>query len=179
MALGTAAASYLAWTRRKKALGALALGTLLFAAAAPDVRGNFAAWRTRDETTSERLRYWRDSLPLIKERPLLGHGPNTFHSIFMSRSPSGEEYRGYAHNFIVQLWSDLGLAGLFIFLFGFYWVYRKPPPVSGWAAGLWTGLLAFWIQGLFDTNFFAFQTSHLFWAWWGVLNSRPEPHNRA
>ena len=172
LALGGATALYLVLTGRKKALTLTVLGALFFLGSSSVLRENFlTSLSPVDETIAERLRYWRDSTAILAERPVLGHGPNTYFAIFSSRSPAGETYRGYAHNFTIQMWSDLGISGLALFLFLFFWRYLRPPPRSGIQAALWVGLLGFWVQGLADTNFFAFQTSHLFWAFWGMLNA--------
>ena len=136
------------------------------------LRENFVtSLNPRDITVGERLQTWCQSWEIIKEKPLLGHGANTYYKEFAAHAPANQEYRGYAHNFILQLWSDVGLVGVGLFLFGLVYGFVKkwPGKREGFEAALWIGLLAFVLQGLLDTNFFAFQTAHLFWFFWAVL----------
>lgn len=166
-ALCAAAFIFFAATAQKKIilLGAAALA--LFLGSQSLIRENFIlSLNPRDITVGERLDMWRQSVELIKEKPILGHGANTYYKEHAAHAAPSEEYRGYAHNFILQLASDLGLLGLALFLFplGYGLIKKKP-------AALWVGLAAFVIQGLWDTNFFAFQTSHLFWVFWGMFLS--------
>lgn len=182
LALCAAVFIFLLGTGRKKMVGIGAVFLAAFLGFSGLLRENFVtSLNPRDITVGERLRYWGQSWEIIKEKPLLGHGANTYFKEFAAHASAGEEYRGYAHNFILQLWSDLGLVGLGLFLFGLAYGFLKTWPgkrsdleMSGFRAALWVGLLAFVLQGLMDTNFFAFQSAHLFWFFWAVLLSEPQ-----
>ncbi len=171
---------YLVLVGNKKIIGLFLLATALFLWPQGLIRENFVtSLKPQDITVGERLQTWRQGWELIKEKPILGHGPNTYFKEFAAHAPTNEEYRGYAHNFLIQIWSDLGVVGLALFLFPLFYGLSKK---SSWKAketarslsvmaALWIGLVAFLIQGLWDTNFFAFQTTHLFWVFWGVFNA--------
>lgn len=177
LALFVAFFIFLLGTGRKKMIWIGVVFLAAFLGFSGLLRENFVtSLNPKDITVGERLRYWRQSWDLIKEKPLLGHGANTYFKEFAAHAPANEEYRGYAHNFILQLWSDLGLVGLGLFLFGLIYGFVKKWPsrreglkIPEFTAALWVGLLAFVLQGLLDTNFFAFQTAHLFWFFWAVL----------
>jgi len=182
LALTAALLVYLTLSGNKKNIGIFFLALALFLWPPSLIRQNFmTSLNAKDITVNERLNTWRQSWEIIKEKPILGHGPNTYFREFSARaSSSGEEYRGYAHNFLIQIWSDLGMVGLSLFLFplfyGFFrknpWKFRENTRSFSVTAALGIGLFAFLIQGLWDTNFFAFQATHLFWVFWGVFNAR-------
>ena len=175
LALCTAVFIYLVVSRKKRALVIGALFLAMFLSFSGIARENFVtSLNTKNITVGERLRTWRQSWEIIKEKPLLGHGANTYYREFAAHAPADQEYRGYAHNFVLQIWSDLGLVGLSLFLFALFYGFLRQWPGKKTApefAALWVGLLAFVFQGSLDTNFFAFQTSHLFWVFWGILCS--------
>ncbi len=174
LALCAAFFVFLIGSGRKKIVCASGVFLVIFLGFAGVLRENFVtSLNPKDITVGERLHTWRQSWEIIKEKPLLGHGANTYYKEFAAHASADEEYRGYAHNFILQLWSDLGLAGTGLFLFGLVYGFVKkwPGKQEGLKTALWVGLLAFVLQGLLDTNFFAFQTAHLFWFFWALLLS--------
>ena len=76
-----------------------------------------------DKTIEGRLRLWRQLFGFVMDRPLLGHGLGAF---WQGKSgPSGEVmkqqswYPFHAHNGFLDLWLELGLIGLAVFLLGF------------------------------------------------------------
>ncbi len=183
LALCAALFIFLMGEGRKKVILICVVFLAIFLGFSGLLRENFVtSLNPKDITVGERLHTWGRSLELIKEKPLLGHGANTYYRELAAHAPAGEEYRGYAHNFILQLWSDVGLAGLGLFLFGLVYGFVKKWPgrqedlkLPEFTAALWVGLLAFILQGLLDTNFFAFQTTHLFWFFWAVLLAPARP----
>ncbi|MGH7197148.1 MAG: O-antigen ligase family protein [Candidatus Omnitrophota bacterium] len=165
-------------TGRKKAFVPLAAGLgLLFLSKA--LRYNFlGSLNFRDITIGERLRFWHLSWKMILEHPFLGGGVNTFYQRFAAMAPPDELYRGYAHNCYLQMWSEVGLAGLAAFLAppvfilsrGIFRAAREKASF-GLEHALWIGILSFFVQSFFDTNFYALQTAMIFWIFWGFLAS--------
>jgi putative inorganic carbon (HCO3(-)) transporter len=49
-----------------------------------------------------RLRYWQDTLEMIKAHPLAGVGPGNFNLT----------YSRYAHNSYLQVWAEMGISGI-------------------------------------------------------------------
>jgi O-antigen ligase/Flp pilus assembly protein TadD len=80
----------------------------------------------QDPSINTRLLIWRTTLQMIKEKPLLGLGIGTFEmnyldyqAEFLKRNPYYIKYSGKAreaHNEYLQMWAELGLVGLGVFL---------------------------------------------------------------
>ena len=81
-----------------------------------------------------RLLMWRTTLEMIKERPLFGSGIGTFRMNYLNyqaqyliKNPKYLQYyikAGEAHNEYLQMWAELGIIGLGLFLFIFYFIYH-------------------------------------------------------
>lgn len=64
-----------------------------------------------------RLNIWSDSLVLLKQHPIMGHGIGTFWMLFpMVRDPVITPFYFFVHNDYLQMWIELGIIGLLIFL---------------------------------------------------------------
>jgi len=70
--------------------------------------------------TSGRTTLWRQGLQLFFERPLLGHGHDTFVPLSKSRFPMW----GNSHNEYLLYLVNYGIIGFLIFLIIFYKIYR-------------------------------------------------------
>jgi O-antigen ligase len=79
-----------------------------------------------------RLEYWKASLALIREEPLLGVGTGDMNLAFQSyyvetRSVLSQEWRNRSHNQFLSIAVGFGLIGLMVFLFALFY----PPWKSG------------------------------------------------
>lgn len=64
-----------------------------------------------------RLNIWSDSLVLLEQHLIMGHGIGTFWMLFpMVRDPVITPFYFFAHNDYLQMWIELGIIGLLIFL---------------------------------------------------------------
>ena len=71
-----------------------------------------------DQTSVQRLDYWKAGLKMVEQHPLLGVGFFNFAPLYAIREPN-HLFFGHAqlpHNIFVQVGTDTGLLGLFIFL---------------------------------------------------------------
>lgn len=92
------------------------------------LRGNFD-----DEFGSGRIFIWRRTIPVVAEKPILGHGPDQFRFAFNQhyREESVAKYGVYfdkAHNEYLQVLVDAGALGLTAFvviLFSIIWRSRR------------------------------------------------------
>ncbi len=136
----------------------------------------------RLNSISWRFQIWRDTLTMIKERPIFGHGLNTYMQIFQEYGQSIKASPTYAHNCYLQLAAETGLLGLGCFLFMVFKLFQSTLTLvflpifqkdflKFIALGLLAGLAAFLIHSFFDTNLYSLQLSIYFWYMVGILGS--------
>lgn len=126
--------------------------------------------------TQDRMVMWKAAIGMIRDRPILGHGLNTFMANYLDYWVGGERMPRYAHNCYLQMAAETGIVGLLAFLALLGAIFWR-----GWAGirrlisdertilcGLLAGLLAFVIQAGVDTNFYALRQAVLFWALAGL-----------
>jgi O-antigen ligase len=127
-----------------------------------------------DVSVSTRLMMWRDTIPLIAERPVLGHGPDNFAEPF--KRHEGEDLRAFfpdgetidkAHNEFLQVAATTGLLGLAAYLWVFVSYFRNAYRSGGWPLlALSGGVLAYILQ--LQTAFTTIAIGVTFWAILGV-----------
>lgn len=140
-----------------------------------------------DVSVTTRLLMWRDTIPVIAERPLLGHGPDNFAEPF--RRHEGEDLRAFfpggvvdkAHNEFLQVAATTGLLGLAAYLWIFVSYFRNAYRSGGWPLlALSGGVLAYILQ--LQTWVTTLTAGVTFWAMLGLsvaimrLQSREEGH---
>ena len=123
---------------------------------------------------------WKDSVNMIKDKPMFGHGVNTFMPFFQAYRQNPGMNPTYAHNCYIQMAAEIGLAGLF----SFFWImaqtfYQPMKRIKlGWAQdqgmktltfGLSSGIFAFFVHAFFDTNFYSLQLAAYLWFMAGTL----------
>jgi O-antigen ligase len=120
---------------------------------------------------NDRWIMWQAAIGMIRDRPLLGHGVNTFMDNYLLYRVGGEIWPRYAHNCYLQVAAETGLVGFgfFVSLLGVLFVRllgRLRDRLSGdrlVLSGLVVGLVAFAFQAGIDTNFYALRQAVLFW----------------
>ena len=127
-----------------------------------------------DVSVTTRLLMWRDTVPVILERPLLGHGPDNFAEPF--KEHEGEDLRAFfpngevidkAHNEFLQVAATTGLLGLAAYLWLFVSYFRKAYRSGGWELlALSGGVLAYILQ--LQTAFTTIVPGVIFWAMLGL-----------
>jgi putative inorganic carbon (hco3(-)) transporter len=132
-----------------------------------------------DETSVQRLLYWKHGWTMIKDHPLLGVGYFNF-SAYYTRHHSQDlvmpnlEHAQLPHNIVIQVGTDAGFAGLAILAFlllGAVWTSRRAgalaaargdPLMPKLAIGLNISLLGFVVGGQFVTvTYYPFLWIHL------------------
>jgi len=82
-----------------------------------DIRGASLPERLLNiSTIRERLFYILTGGEIIKEFPIFGAGPGGYALHYPLHRQFGARETQYAHNFIIQLWAELGLVGIILFL---------------------------------------------------------------
>lgn len=131
-----------------------------------------------DISSQTRLYIWRDTVPMILDRPLLGYGPDNYREPFRPYISQDletliEDGRGEArgldraHNHAVQLAATTGFLGLAAYLWVLVSFFRNAYRRSGWILAALSGaVLAYVIQ--LQTAFPSVATDVAFW---GILGA--------
>jgi O-antigen ligase len=128
----------------------------------------------RSNTIAWRLEVWQDSMLMIKDRPLFGHGVNTYMPLFQGYRRQIHNYPTYAHNCFIQLACEIGLLGVA----AFGWIFLRLF-LDGWrrirtmalgqdglpllSLGLLASIGAYLVHSFFDTNLYSLQLGVLLW----------------
>lgn len=122
----------------------------------------------QDPSINSRMLIWRTTFEMIKDKPIFGSGIGTFRMNYLDyqgklleKNPNYIKYytkSGDAHNEYLQIWAELGIIGLGLFLLIFYFVYHavfnfyrrnKNGEDRLIILGLITGITCFMIHSLF------------------------------
>ena len=132
-----------------------------------------------DVSALTRLYIWRDTIPMILDRPLLGHGPNNyinpFRSSYMSEGLKGLNIAGNgqliivdkAHNHLLQVAATTGLLGLAVYLWVLVSFFRNAYQQGGWALSALSGAVLAYVLQL-QTAFPSVATEVVFWGLLGA-----------
>ena len=129
-----------------------------------------------DIGVQDRSAMWQSALNMIRDRPVFGHGVNTFMANYLTYWVGGERQPRYAHNCYLQMAAETGVVGLAAFgwllwaifarLFG---TIRRVQSEEGFILlGLVVGLLAFAVHAAVDTDFYSLRQAALFWTLAGL-----------
>ena len=124
-----------------------------------------------DASASGRLAAWGDTVQMIQDKPLFGHGAGSFRWDYLAyKSPSFQLWLRYTHNEYLHALSDYGVVG-FIFLGGalgaavwvLFRVYLNPPDdrTEYLTIGMLGILAAALAHALFDFTFHIYANVHL------------------
>ena len=127
---------------------------------------------------TDRWLMWQAAINMIRDRPLLGHGVNTFMANYMAYWVGGEPVPRYAHNCFLQITAETGVLGFvtFVWVLGaMIWLWWRVLRSVGsqrdsrmLLLGLSGGLVAFLVQSSMDTNFYSLRQATLFWTLSGL-----------
>ncbi len=117
-----------------------------------------------------RLRMWKDTMSMLKDRPFFGAGFGAYPTVFKKyQTTTGIEVFQYPHDILLNLWSETGLLGVLAFaLIVATWIKlgRREP----W---LLLPLIAILVHGLVDVPYFKNDLAFAFWTLALLL-----PHNK-
>ena len=157
-------------------IGFVCLVTFFFMLA----QSSYSSLLIRNATVSWRMDIWLTGIEMIKDRPLFGHGINTFMTLFEQYRLDSGSNPTYAHNCFIQLAVEVGLVGLIGFLFiiiklfqyflcHFEIMLSNDQNAAYLAVGIFSGISAFIVHSLFDTNLYSLQLSAYLWCMIGLL----------
>ena len=125
----------------------------------------------------ERPVLYETSFNMIKHHPVIGVGVNTYVLNYKKyklheTSPETVNTNWYAHNSFLQMASEIGITGFFIFMWLLYLLFSKwfiffnnskDELLRHCSLGAAMGILAFLIHGLTETNLYYPKIAVLFW----------------
>lgn len=169
VAVGLALSHRLRW----RLLGGLAVVAALLGLV-PAVRSRVAVQLSAGpgNTVGVRLELWRDTLDMLRQRPLFGAGLSGFQQRITPAYALRHDSAPYPHNVVLAFWSETGLLGLAAFV----WLTCAVAAmgIRGWLRGAadWRALslgtllalLAILVHGMVDTPYFKNDLSLEFWA---------------
>ncbi len=177
---------FLVWKRgdAAKKILLISLAVMILAVGFVTLSGHgekLALYTIRSQAVVHRLDLTKMAWSMFIERPLLGHGLNTFMSIYEMYAGSFD-YGGisYAHNCYLQIAVETGIFSLFAFLWMVAALFisslkdvnkRKEGFVRAAQIGLTGGLLAYLVQSAMETNMYALQLAMLFYFMLGLAVS--------
>ncbi|MFH1259391.1 MAG: O-antigen ligase family protein [Elusimicrobiota bacterium] len=116
-----------------------------------------------------RLIWWQGALRMIGEHPWFGVGLGGFGRLYLKYKTAGLNST-YAHNFYLQLASEIGIIGLLIFLWLIYRFWRFSP-----FSGIKIGIAAALIHNFVEYNLFLSSNGFTFWLFLGMGIGALEP----
>jgi len=171
------------WKRGGGIAVALLAGALLLGPGIQDKM--LASFESRQDSVSYRINLWTDSWKMIEERPVFGFGPNLYMKYFQDyrRKAHGvfDYDPTYAHNSLVQIAVEVGIPAALVFLW-IVWILllrrfrewhvpatRQEDIIPFLRRGTGYGLIALFLHGLLDTDFFGLKLSIFFWVMAGLF----------
>jgi O-antigen ligase len=164
-----------AWRKSWRTLVSVGLVVIALLWVSPAVLKNRAESLTRrdDGTVTERRVLWGEAVEMIRARPWLGFGPNTYSGVEPRYKPadSRTDFQ-YAHNGYLQIAAETGLLGLgsFLLVLLFFFIRVLPvfiaarsSPMGARGLAVATGVLSFLIHSATDTNLQSLRLVGLLW----------------
>ena len=172
------------WKRLVAALVILALLaslTMLIAPPAIKAQLHSLARLGSDTSSIDRILIWKTGWRMFLDRPVFGHGLNTFMSVFEKYRPPDYKEVVYAHNCFLQAAAETGIVGLLVFLWLCAGVFRRAfSKLSGSpdnfrkaaTIGAVACIIATLANSLVDTNLYSLPLAVLFWSLCGFAAAR-------
>jgi hypothetical protein len=150
--------------------------TIAFSPLGKDLRMRVDQWRR--DIGGPRLGVWMDTPALIRSRPMLGSGPETFAVEFRKVESAGlsraypDFYHETPHNVFLDTLCAQGIPGLLILmaLFALPWIAAARGPDSGASLSLQSALVGIFIGSFFAS--FTLVTALLLWSMTGLIVSQ-------
>ena len=160
---GKRSSSWLLMKRIFAVLGLLIFFVIIFgmiqkATRSADIRGG-SFWERlfMTATIKERMYYLLTGWRIIRRNFLFGSGPAGYSLYYPLFRSFGAREAQYAHNFLVQLWAELGAVGIILFLTFAVFVVRsalRNPEKKPYILPCLAGFLIFLFNALFEYSFY-------------------------
>lgn len=125
------------------------------------------------ESGQERLGLWKGTYELLKDNFFLGTGLSGFQEDFKPYKPAIQKYEYmYPHNFVLNFWVELGLAGMIVFLWlivsYFIKCFKLIKTEYNLSIVLIAVMIALLVHGLVDVPYLKNDLAVLWWVFFGV-----------
>lgn len=179
--------AFIGWKRFSAVL--IILGLLLSLTVAfgpPAIKAQLAYFKSlgSDTSSADRILIWKTGWKMFLDKPLFGHGLNTFMSIFERYKPADYPWIVYAHNCFLQMAAETGIIGLLVFLWfcasiliqaitKFFAASDKL--IKAAIIGAAACIIATLTNSFVDTNLYSLPLAVLFWSLCGLAAVRVQP----
>jgi O-antigen ligase len=120
-----------------------------------------------------RLEFWNAALRAIADRPLRFSGLNNFGFLYRIYAPYAKFESTMAHNLFLQLWIEVGVYGLLVFIWFLLMITRNairsifkadtPFNFAVFQLCIFSALFAFLVHNMADFSFFVPQAAIIWW----------------
>jgi putative inorganic carbon (HCO3(-)) transporter len=156
----------IAFLKSRKAVAVVLVLLALWVAFMPGSARNalMEAFDITSGTSRERIQLWEGTVNMIKEHPVLGFGINTYSRNFPDYKPADYSDYRYSHNCYLQMASETGIPGVFLFILFLLSVMgrcrgkiRNMPGGmrKDMAIGIFGSLAGFLFGAIIDTHFYS------------------------
>jgi O-antigen ligase len=130
------------------------------------------------QTGGFRLDLWLSSLAMVRDHPLLGVGLDNFvylyQQLYLREGAVAEPSLSHPHNWVLNMWLEMGLAGLAAFVWLVVAFVRRALARHGWiAAGALGAMADMLVHGFIDNSYFLVDLAFLFWLILAVVDDEP------
>lgn len=134
--------------------------------------------REQKKSIEDRLDFYKAGIKLIQEKPLLGHGPDSFRFVAPKYQKNLLASSDHPHNLFLKIAVENGIPALIAFLiflsFLFIQIIKKPDPLARF---LLIPISAILIHNIFDYNLNFAGTQMLFWILLGFAHALTKNSN--
>lgn len=173
--VAVAAATFCMLLTTRTRIAAISIAAILFTAAIllPATRDILTF---HDVSGQVRIALWTGTVEMLQAQPLFGSGLAGFPMTYdIYRLASHVELLEYAHNLILDFWSQFGIAGFFWIIAMILWMLIHTLCIRGndraFARALCGVVIAFIVYGFVDVPYFKNDLSLLFWIFVALIAS--------
>lgn len=161
-------------TRAVTILGAIIVAAIIFAV--PATRELALQKLTLSDWSGDvRKVTWVETWEMLKDNPILGAGLSAYPIMLQPYHKAGHlEIFQYPHQIILNFWSELGLAGIVIFI-AIVWVFFKSKGPLAYKAAM----VVLIVHGLVDVPYFKNDLAMQFWLLLALMSSTAAESHRA
>ncbi|OGY26220.1 MAG: hypothetical protein A2Z24_01505 [Candidatus Woykebacteria bacterium RBG_16_44_10] len=120
---------------------------------------------TTQDSIAARFCIWQATKKMLADRPITGAGLSAYQKVYPSYTTCYSEAHLYPHSILLNFWTEVGLVGLFAFLWlSFaYWQILSKHLKDFVAVGLLSAMIYIFIHGLVDVAYFKNDLASEFW----------------